>query len=127
MAHNGLRRPSGRMSALGSKKQTSADVKAKSASPTRADIPNPTLCESAGRSEPLISFADEVDDSITLSWLARELLPDLLEQSCSARILIESHSLDLAQVSLPTRHHHFEAVDFDRDLLACNLAKEIGA
>jgi len=33
------------MSALGSKKQTSADVKAKSASPTRADIPNPTLCE----------------------------------------------------------------------------------
>src|SRR5262245_39337372 len=34
--------------------------------------------------------------------------------------------MDLAQQSLPTRHHDFAAIDVDRDLLSGNLAEQIG-
>ena len=49
-----------------------------------------------------------------------------MEQSRSARILVEGDRVDLAHEGFPTRHHHLASFDFDRHLLVCNFAEQLG-
>src|SRR5437588_1349159 len=49
-----------------------------------------------------------------------------MEQSRSASILVEGHRVDLAHEGFPTRHHRLASFDFDRHLLVCNFAEQIG-
>jgi hypothetical protein len=51
------------------------------------------------RSKPQITLTDDVDDLAAGRSVSRKFLSNLIEQSCSARILVKRQSVDLAQES----------------------------
>src|SRR6516225_2973704 len=73
-----------------------------------------------------LAVAKDHDHLFAGRAVSGKLLSYLMEQSRSARILVQSQSVDLAQKCFPACHHHGATVDLDRDLLICNLAEQIG-
>src|SRR5258705_7929687 len=73
-----------------------------------------------------IVVADNQDVPVAGCCVSGELPSYLMEQSRSARVLVQRQRVDLAQESFPTRHHHSSAIDVDRDWLSRNFAEEIG-